>query len=132
LLEISCFGPILILLSFTTIVALLQRGTLQTCCGIDDSLDAAFTIPAAGGFPILPAGQAPDGTLKLAMDCEGLILNKDGSFWISDEYGRTSHCNLTNPSKRIPFLTRGYPSQSHHSPSRIRSHAQWRQIILRQ
>jgi hypothetical protein len=51
-------------------------------------LDADFTLPAADGFPILPAGQAQDGTLKLSMDCEGLIFLQDGTFWISDEYGR--------------------------------------------
>jgi hypothetical protein len=78
-------------------VAFLQLGTLFNWYRIDHRLDAAFTIPAAGGFPVLPAGQAQDGTLKLAMDCEGLILNKDGSFWISDEYGRTSLSNLPNP-----------------------------------
>jgi len=52
-------------------------------------LDADFTLPAADGFPVLPAGQAQDGTLKLALDCEALVLLQDGSFWISDEYGRT-------------------------------------------
>jgi len=59
-------------------------------------LDAAFTLPAGDGFPVLPAGKAQDGTLKLAMDCEGLVLLKDGSFWISDEYGRRPYSLLQN------------------------------------
>ena len=54
------------------------------------SLDAAFIIPSSGGFPDLPAGKAEDGTLKLAMDCEGLVLDKNGGFYISDEYGRNT------------------------------------------
>ena len=54
----------------------------------NSSLDAAYIIPAANGFPDLPAGQDQSGTKKLAMDCEGLVYNCDGSFYISDEYGR--------------------------------------------
>lgn len=54
----------------------------------DRSLDADFIIPAAHGFPDLPAGKDQQGNLKLAMDSEGLIYNSDGSFWVSDEYGR--------------------------------------------
>jgi hypothetical protein len=69
-------------------VALPLLGNLN-CDPSNHSLDADFIIPASGTFPDLPAGKAQDGTLKLAMDCEGLILNKDGSYWISDEYGRT-------------------------------------------
>ena len=54
----------------------------------NSSLDAKFIIPAAQGFPDLPAGKSAEGTIKLAIDCEALILNNDGSFFISDEYGR--------------------------------------------
>jgi hypothetical protein len=70
-----------------TIAAFLLQG-LFPYISTDKRLDAAFIIPAARGFPDLPAGKAPDGTLKLAMDCEGLVLKDDGSFLISDEYGR--------------------------------------------
>jgi len=57
-------------------------------------LDAFFSIPKSGQFPLLPAGKAADGTLKLAIDAEGLILMKDGSYYVSDEYGRTNPLNL--------------------------------------
>ena len=61
----------------------------------NNSVDADFIIPAAQGFPQLPAGQDQNGNIKLAMDCEGLVYNSDGSFYISDEYGRTTlHCPL--------------------------------------
>jgi hypothetical protein len=53
-------------------------------------LDADFTIAPNGSFPTLPAGQNQQGQIKLSMDNEGLIYNADGSFWISDEYGRIS------------------------------------------
>jgi len=52
------------------------------------------------GFPVLPTATYPpagDGfsasgdlskvTKRVSLDAEGLVLNKDGSFWISDEYG---------------------------------------------
>ncbi|KAF7167023.1 hypothetical protein CNMCM5623_000497 [Aspergillus felis] len=47
------------------------------------------------GFPPLPrATYEGDGfgspgvrNARVAMDCEGLVLDADGSFWISDEYG---------------------------------------------
>ena len=39
--------------------------------------------PAADGLPPLP--QAPNG--HVAIDSEGVVLNRDGSFFISDEYG---------------------------------------------
>jgi hypothetical protein len=47
------------------------------------------------GFPPLPRATnegdgfgSPDATnARMAMDCEGLVLNADGPFWVSDEYG---------------------------------------------
>jgi hypothetical protein len=39
--------------------------------------------PAGAGFPPMP--QAPNG--HVAIDAEGLVLNRDGSFFVSDEYG---------------------------------------------
>ena len=67
-------------------------------------LDADFIIPAAQGFPDLPAGKAQDRTIKLAMDCEGIVFNCDGTFFISDEYGRTDLLLLhANISVCLPF-----------------------------
>jgi hypothetical protein len=39
--------------------------------------------PAASGFPPMP--QAANG--RVAIDSEGLVRNRDGSFFVSDEYG---------------------------------------------
>ncbi|KAL8926863.1 MAG: hypothetical protein Q9208_002672 [Pyrenodesmia sp. 3 TL-2023] len=46
-------------------------------------------------FPLLPAatytgngfGQSGPGGKRVSIDAEGLVLAKDGSYWISDEYG---------------------------------------------
>ncbi|KAK0631171.1 esterase-like activity of phytase-domain-containing protein [Bombardia bombarda] len=47
------------------------------------------------GFPLMPAatypgdgfgGQGPGGK-RIALDAEGIVLDDDGGFWISDEYG---------------------------------------------
>jgi hypothetical protein len=66
------------------------RGSLRRLAR-NNSLDAFFQIDATSQFPVLPAGKADDGTLKLTMDSEGLIYNKnDKSWFISDEYGRIS------------------------------------------
>ncbi|KAL5637466.1 hypothetical protein ACGC1H_004032 [Rhizoctonia solani] len=46
-------------------------------------LDAISSIPSTTAYPVLPA---PDLT-KFSVDAEGLVLNADGSFWTSDEYG---------------------------------------------
>jgi hypothetical protein len=40
-------------------------------------------IPASKGFPDMPAGE--NG--HLAVDNEGIVIQNDGTFWISDEYG---------------------------------------------
>jgi hypothetical protein len=52
------------------------------------------------GFPVLPAatyvgdgfGNAGPGGKRIAIDAEGLILNSDGSFWVSD--GKLSRRSL--------------------------------------
>ncbi|WP_395023347.1 esterase-like activity of phytase family protein [Dongia sp.] len=45
-------------------------------------LDAMEVRKAANGFPDLPSAAG-----KISVDNEGVVLNADGSFWISDEYG---------------------------------------------
>lgn len=49
--------------------------------GLDPRIDGIR--PAAQGFPPMP--QAPNG--HVSIDSEGVVLNRDGSFFISDEYG---------------------------------------------
>ncbi|KAL5527507.1 hypothetical protein ACEPAG_6308 [Sanghuangporus baumii] len=55
-----------------------------------------FNVPTTGldglgvrqpflGFPELPI--ASESFTHLSIDCEGLVLNADGTFWMSDEYG---------------------------------------------
>ncbi|CAE6427449.1 unnamed protein product [Rhizoctonia solani] len=50
---------------------------------LTSGLDAISSIPSTTTYPVLPA---PD-LKKLSVDAEGLVLNADGSFWTSDEYG---------------------------------------------
>lgn len=59
-------------------------------------LDAATRGTASfKGFPDLPVaiytgdgfGGAGPGGRRVSIDAEGLVLNDDGSFWVSDEYG---------------------------------------------
>ena len=40
------------------------------------------SIDTGDGF-----GGAGQGGKRISLDTEGLVLGKDGSFWISDEYG---------------------------------------------
>lgn len=62
----------------------------KPCTGLD-----ANTILTYTGFPDLPAAQYTGdgwggdgpGDTRVSIDSEGLVLNDDGSFWISDEYG---------------------------------------------
>src|ERR1700724_83435 len=113
-----------------TIVELSPPGTPQLTV-TNNRLDADFSIPAADGFPVLPAGQAQDGTLKLSMDCEGLILLKDGTFWISDEYGRTAlGLSIPKDSKRIPLCSRRRHHRRNHPTDSIHSNPQRRRILL--
>ncbi|GJE92346.1 phytase-like domain-containing protein [Phanerochaete sordida] len=55
-------------------------------------LDSLGVRPAELGFPLLaiadPVMPIPNVTFNhLTMDNEGLVVNDDGSFWVSDEYG---------------------------------------------
>lgn len=69
---------------------LLTDPTGKPMSGLD-----ATTVVNYGGFPPLPAaeytgdgfgGQGQGGT-RLSVDAEGLVLDPNGGFWISDEYG---------------------------------------------
>jgi len=60
--------------------------------GLDPDQNGGLRFP---GFPILPAatyvgdgfgGDGPGGK-AVSVDAEGLVVNEDGSFWVSDEYG---------------------------------------------
>ncbi|EER25814.1 hypothetical protein CPC735_042580 [Coccidioides posadasii C735 delta SOWgp] len=60
--------------------------------GIDADATGFISFP---GFPPLPGatingdgfGGAGPGGRRISLDCEGLALGRDGSFWVSDEYG---------------------------------------------
>ncbi|KAL3425824.1 hypothetical protein PVAG01_02615 [Phlyctema vagabunda] len=62
------------------------------CTGLDADGSGFLAYP---GFPHLPAatyegdgfGDPGPGGKRIALDAEGIVLNADGSFWISDEYG---------------------------------------------
>ncbi|KAH8197282.1 hypothetical protein TruAng_008565 [Truncatella angustata] len=62
------------------------------CTGIDADVTGHLSYP---GFPDLPVatytgdgfGGNGTGGRRIPVDCEGLVVNDDGSFWISDEYG---------------------------------------------
>ncbi|KAK4194065.1 esterase-like activity of phytase-domain-containing protein [Triangularia verruculosa] len=72
----------------STILLTSPRGEPLT--GLDP--DSIITLP---GFPPLPASTYPGdgfggpgpGGQQIAIDAEGLVLNSDGTFWVSDEYG---------------------------------------------
>ncbi|KAI9862451.1 MAG: hypothetical protein M1813_004301 [Trichoglossum hirsutum] len=61
--------------------------------GIDADVHGPYLSYA--GFPILPAatftgngfGQDGPGGRRVTIDCEGLVLGSEGTFWVSDEYG---------------------------------------------
>ncbi|KAK5659810.1 hypothetical protein OQA88_1022 [Cercophora sp. LCS_1] len=60
--------------------------------GLDPDFTGGLTYP---GFPSMPAatypgdgfGGAGPGDKRISIDAEGLVVDEDGSFWISDEYG---------------------------------------------
>lgn len=62
------------------------------CTGLDADGTGHISFP---GFPDLPVatytgdgfGNAGPGGRRISIDSEGLVLNPDGSFWVSDEYG---------------------------------------------
>ncbi|KAL9099303.1 MAG: hypothetical protein Q9187_009517, partial [Circinaria calcarea] len=83
-------GPNLQLNYLRTVLFTGPDGTPTT--GLD--ADAIGSITYAG-FPQLPVatykgdgfGGAGPGGKRIAIDAEGIVLNPDGSFWVSDEYG---------------------------------------------
>ncbi|KAK4117852.1 hypothetical protein N656DRAFT_786459 [Canariomyces notabilis] len=64
----------------------------QLLTGLDPDFTGGLTYP---GFPVLPAATYPGdgfggsgpGGKRISLDAEGLFLDSDGGFWISDEYG---------------------------------------------
>lgn len=60
--------------------------------GLDPDFTGGLTFP---GFPTMPAATYPgdgfggegEGGKRISLDAEGLVLDEDGNFWISDEYG---------------------------------------------
>lgn len=73
---------------------LLTGPDLNPTSGLDADASGSITYP---GFPILPVASyqgtgfslSTTGPVhqRIALDTEGLVLNSDGTFWISDEYG---------------------------------------------
>ena len=64
----------------------------QPTTGLDADATGSISFP---GFPQMPVatftgdgwnGTGPGGK-RITVDAEGLVLNSDGSFWVSDEYG---------------------------------------------
>lgn len=60
--------------------------------GLDADTSGFLSYP---GFPDLPVatfvgdgfGGPGPANKRISIDAEGLVLNSDGSFWVSDEYG---------------------------------------------
>ena len=60
--------------------------------GLDADVTGSISYP---GFPILPVatfigdgfGGDGSGGKRISVDAEGLVLTKDGGFWVSEEYG---------------------------------------------
>lgn len=83
-------GPNLQLNYLSTTLFIGPDGTPTT--GLDADVTGSITYP---GFPQLPVatykgdgyGGAGLGGRRITIDSEGLVLNPDGSFWVSDEYG---------------------------------------------
>lgn len=80
-------------LMFTYLDTILFTGPHGTpTTGLDPDAVGSIQFP---GFPPLPVatfkgdgfGGAGPGGKAIPIDGEGLVLNKDGSFWVSDEYG---------------------------------------------
>ena len=83
-------APNLVFTYTDTILLTGPDGTPTT--GLDADANGYITYP---GFPILPVatytgdgfGNPGPGGKRITIDSEGLVLNGDGSFWVSDEYG---------------------------------------------
>jgi hypothetical protein len=83
-------GPNLVFQYKRTI--LLRGPDGEPVTGLDPDFAGGLNYP---GFPTLPAatypgdgfGGAGPGGKRISLDAEGLVVDKHGSFWISDEYG---------------------------------------------
>ncbi|KAL9130750.1 MAG: hypothetical protein Q9217_001146 [Psora testacea] len=83
-------GPNLQFIYLDTILLTGPDGTPTT--GLDADVTGSITYP---GFPILPVatytgdgfGGTGSGGKRISIDSEGLVLDRDGGFWVSDEYG---------------------------------------------
>jgi hypothetical protein len=77
------------------------RNTAGKCLHLNINLYAGLDADATGhltykGFPDLPVatytgdgfGNEGAGGKRISIDAEGLVLGDDGTFWISDEYGK--------------------------------------------
>ncbi|KAF9038063.1 esterase-like activity of phytase-domain-containing protein [Panaeolus papilionaceus] len=85
-------------LSFAKAQLTLQLTYLNTTLEFERShtktsgLDPAAVRPAQSGFPSVPTADpqlpiASSSETHLTLDVEGLVMNTDGTYWISDEYG---------------------------------------------
>ncbi|KAL8994279.1 MAG: hypothetical protein Q9169_005695 [Polycauliona sp. 2 TL-2023] len=71
---------------------LLTDPTGNPTTGLEADPSFGLSLPS---FPLLPAatytgngfGQPGTGGKRISIDAEGLVLARDGSYWISDEYG---------------------------------------------
>lgn len=105
-------------LLFTNVeTRLLTWGGGRLFTGFDAGNSNSTTVPqSAAGSP---------GAGRRSIDPEGLVLNADGSFWVSDEYGpgifqfsatRELQMMILPPAALVPRLG-GYPGTVHFSAS---------------
>ena len=62
------------------------------CTGLDADPTGYISFPGSPDLPVATYtgdgfGNAGPGGRRIPVDAEGLALNPDGSFWLSDEYG---------------------------------------------
>ncbi|KAF8194938.1 esterase-like activity of phytase-domain-containing protein [Pholiota molesta] len=74
-------------ISYVDTILEVERNNVKT-----SGLDPAAIRPAQSGFPTVPTAdpQMPIASTSephLTLDVEGIVLNADGSYWLSDEYG---------------------------------------------
>ena len=102
------------------------------CTGLDADAVGGLSY---SGFPLLPAatftgdgfGNDGPGGKRVTIDSEGIVLIKDGGFWISDEYGPYVYqfdsnglmINAIAPPEAILPVRNGSVSFSSNSPPRF-------------
>uniref|UniRef100_A0A8H7XLP0 Phytase-like domain-containing protein n=1 Tax=Psilocybe cubensis TaxID=181762 RepID=A0A8H7XLP0_PSICU len=74
-------------ISYVNTTLEVERGNTKT-----SGLDPSAIRPAQSGFPTVPTADpqmpiASNSEPHLVLDIEGIVLNTDGSYWLSDEYG---------------------------------------------